>query len=86
VAAPHRVVVTGVGVLSSLGLDTASFWSALAEGRSGIGPIRASVNRLDASAVRFENVAEVSGFEPSAFLEAKEISFMDRFAQLAVDA
>jgi nodulation protein E len=86
VAAPHRVVVTGVGVLSSLGLDTASFWSALAEGRSGIGPIRASVNRLDASAVRFENVAEVSGFEPSAFLEAKEISFMDRFAQLAVGA
>jgi nodulation protein E len=86
VPVPHRVVVTGVGVLSALGLDAHSFWNALAAGRSGIGPIRASVNRVDASAVRFENVAEVHGFQPELFLEPREISLMDRFAQLAVAA
>jgi nodulation protein E len=86
VPVPHRVVVTGVGVLSALGLDADSFWKALTAGRSGIGPIRASVNRPDASAVRFENVAEVHGFQPELFLEPREISLMDRFAQLAVAA
>jgi nodulation protein E len=86
VAAPHRVVVTGVGVLSSLGLDTGSFWQALQAGRSGIGPIPEGINRPDASSVRFENVAAVQGFQPELFLEPKEISFMDRFAQLAVGA
>ncbi len=85
-AAPHRVVVTGLGVISALGLDSDCFRQALTAGRSGIGPLKAGLNRLEASPPRFANVAEVSGYNPEDFFEPKELSFMDRFAQFAVVA
>ena len=83
-AVPHRVVVTGAGVISALGHDASGFWDSLVHGRSGIAPLRKTLNRVEAAPLRFENVAEVPGFDPEAFFEAKELSFMDRFAQFAV--
>ncbi len=76
----HRVVVTGLGVISALGLDAASFNEALAEGRTGIGPLQS----VDPTQLRFRNVAEVKGYKPEAHFEPKDIGFMDRFAQFAV--
>ncbi len=83
-AGRHRVVVTGLGVISALGLDAAGFWDALTAGRSGIGPLHTSLNRIESAPLRFANVAEVHDYKPEAFFEAKELSFMDRFAQFAV--
>ena len=83
-AAPHRVVVTGIGVISSIGNTAECFWSSLMDGRPGIEPLRNSVHRIDAAPLRFENVAEVRDYQPEALFEPKELSFMDRFAQFAV--
>lgn len=79
---PRRVVVTGAGQLSSLGLDVESFWSALVEGRSGIGPIEG----MDSSRLRMKQVAEVRGFEPNVVLEGRPVQWLDRFAQLGLAA
>lgn len=79
----HRVVVTGVGMLTPVGNDTATTWRALLDGKSGAGPI----TQFDASQdfdVRF--AAEVKGFEPEAYFDRKEARRMDRFTQLAVAA
>ncbi len=76
----HRVVVTGVGVISALGLDAVSFAESLAAGRTGIGPLRA----VDATQLRFRNAAEVKDYRPEAYFEPKDLGFMDRFAQFAV--
>jgi nodulation protein E len=76
----HRVVVTGVGVISALGLDAASFAESLAAGRTGIGPLQGAY----ASQVRFRDGAEVKGYNPESYFEPKDLGFMDRFAQFAV--
>ena len=76
----HRVVVTGVGIISALGLDAGSFSEALAAGRTGIGPLQS----VDATQLRFHNAAEVKGYNPEAYFEPKDLGFMDRFAQFAV--
>lgn len=78
----RRVVVTGIGVISALGLDHASFWKALSEGRPGIGPIES----VDRSQLRFQNGAEVRGFDPETYFGPKEAGFLDRFAQFALVA
>ncbi|MBN9656659.1 MAG: beta-ketoacyl-[acyl-carrier-protein] synthase family protein [Acidobacteria bacterium] len=75
----RRVVITGAGVISALGPDLPSFWAALADGRSGIGPIRA----LDCSALRFSNGAEVQGFDPFLHFDPKVAMQLDRTVQLA---
>ncbi len=80
----HRVVVTGAGAVSALGCDSETFWQALVAGRSGIGPICASLNRVEAAPLRVQNVAEVRDYNPESHFEARELSFMDRFAQFAV--
>jgi nodulation protein E len=78
----RRVVVTGLGVISALGRDRAAFWDALREGRSGIGPIEA----VDCSQLRFQNGAEVRGYNPDDYLDPKESGFLDRFAQFSLIA
>ncbi len=83
-AHPHRVVVTGIGVISALGHDAPAFWNSLLGCRSGIGPINQSLNRVEAAPLRLVNVAEVRDYNPDCFFEARELSFMDRFAQFAV--
>jgi nodulation protein E len=79
---PRRVAVTGVGVVSALGNDTAAFWEALAAGRPGIGPIKL----VDASLLRFSNAAEAREYDPAAHFHGKEADFLDRFAQFALVA
>lgn len=76
----HRVVITGTGVVSAVGNNTASFWQALVAGTSGIREMIA----VDASQVRFKNGAEIRNYVPEEYFEAKEIPFMERFAQFAV--
>src|SRR5260370_6745165 len=78
----HRVVVTGAGVLSALGHNCNDFWQGLSAGRSGIQPLQA----VDRSLLRFQNAAEVQGFDPSQYFEEKEIGLLDRFAQFGVVA
>lgn len=75
----RRVVITGAGVVSALGPDLPSFWTSLAEGRSGIGPIKA----LDCSPLRFSNGAEVQGFDPFLHFDPKVAMQLDRTVQLA---
>jgi 3-oxoacyl-(acyl-carrier-protein) synthase len=78
----NRVVITGIGIVSPLGLDTQTTWEGLINGRSGIDHI----SLFDASnlAVRFGG--EVKDFDPANYISRKDIRRMDRFAQLAVAA
>ncbi|MDP8980451.1 MAG: beta-ketoacyl-[acyl-carrier-protein] synthase family protein [Acidobacteriota bacterium] len=78
----HRVAVTGIGVISALGLNQTSFWNALSEGRSGIGPLEA----VDRTLLRFQNVAEVRDYNFASYFDEKEIGLLDRFAQFNVVA
>lgn len=78
----RRVVVTGVGLVSPLGVGTEETWRAIVEGRSGVGPITA----FDASGFPTRIAAEVKGFEPEKFVERKELKRMGRFIQFAIAA
>jgi nodulation protein E len=84
-----RVVISGVGVISALGLDQQEFWQSLVAGRSGIGPIPSDVgpvSEMGMNQVRFKNGAAVIGYDPEAYFSRKTATFMDRFAQFAVIA
>jgi 3-oxoacyl-[acyl-carrier-protein] synthase II len=77
-----RVVITGMGLITALGHTVEETWEALCQGRSGIGPIR----NFDASAYPVRFAGEVRDFEPSRYLEHKEIRRNDPFTHLAVAA
>lgn len=77
----HRVVVTGLGLVTPIGNDVASTWSALLAGKSGAGLITA-FDATDDFDVRF--ACEVKGFEPEEYMERKEVRRTDRFAQFAI--
>jgi len=77
-----RVVITGMGLITALGHKVEETWEALCQGRSGIGPIR----NFDASAYLVRFAGEVRDFEPSRYLEHKEIRRNDPFTHLAVAA
>ncbi len=74
-----RVVVTGCGLVSPLGLTAADSWQALIAGRSGVGPI----TLFDASRFDVTAAAEVRGFDPAALLGVRAARRLDRFEQLA---
>lgn len=78
----RRVVVTGIGLLSSVGSGTEETWRAVKEGRSGIGPI----TQFDATAFNCRIAGEVKDFEPTRWIEKKEIKKMARFIQFAIAA
>ena len=78
----RRVAVTGVGLVSPLGVGTAENWSALLEGRSGIGPL----TRFDAAAYPSRIAGEVKGFNPLDYLDKKEVKKSDTFIQYALAA
>lgn len=78
----HRVVITGLGAVTPVGLDVESSWRAVAEGRSGIGPV--TLVPVDHLPVRI--AGEVKGFDPTTAMEPKEARRADRFAQFAVAA
>lgn len=74
---PRRVVVTGMGVLTPIGHDVASFWSSLLDGKSGAGPI----TYFDPSGMRCRIAAELKGYEPEDHFERKEVRRIDRYTQ-----
>jgi 3-oxoacyl-[acyl-carrier-protein] synthase II len=78
----RRVVVTGVGLVSPLGVGTAANWDALLAGRSGIG----AITRFDAAQFACRIAGEVPGFDPMQFVEKKDVKKMDVFIQFAIAA
>ncbi|QBD78562.1 beta-ketoacyl-[acyl-carrier-protein] synthase II [Ktedonosporobacter rubrisoli] len=78
----RRVVVTGVGLVTSLGHDVETSWSALCQGHSGIKPI----SSFDASDYTVRFAGEVENFDPSPYMERKDIRRTDAYTQLAVAA
>jgi 3-oxoacyl-[acyl-carrier-protein] synthase II len=76
----RRVVVTGIGMISPLGIGNEPTWQALVEGRSGIGRI----TKFDPSAFSCQIAGEVHGFEPEKWIEKKEIKKSDTFIHYAV--
>ena len=76
----RRVVVTGIGLITPLGSDVASTWEAILAGRSGIGPI----TRFDTTGLETTIAGEVRDFDPTRYLDRKEVRRTDRFAQFAV--
>ncbi len=78
----RRAVVTGMGAITPIGNDVATFWQNLTDGVSGVADIAA----FDASALEVRIAAEVKDFEPRDWIEFKQARRMSRFAQLAVAA
>ena len=78
----RRVVVTGIGLVSSLGIGNEANWTALLGGQSGIAPI----TRFDVSDFSTQIAGEVKGFDPLRFIEKKDVKKMDIFIQYAVAA
>ena len=78
----RRVVVTGIGMVSPLGVGTEANWSALLAGRSGVGPI----TRFDASAYPCRVAGEVKDFHPEDHIPRKDVKKMDRFIHFAMAA
>ena len=78
----RRVVVTGVGLVSPLGIGTEANWEALCAGKSGIGPI----THFDAAQFSARIAGEVKGFDPLAFIDKKDVKKMDVFIQFAIAA
>ena len=76
----RRVVVTGLGALAPNGNDLDSFWDALVNGRSGIGPI----TKFDASEHRAQIAGEIKGFDAEAVLERKDVRRNDPFTHYAI--
>ncbi len=77
-----RVVVTGLGAITPLGKDVASFWNGLSTGANGAGPI----TRFDASKFKTRFACEVKGFNPEDYFDRKEGRKMDLFSQFAMAA
>src|ERR671934_1949909 len=77
-----RVVVTGVGAVTPVGLDAPSTWAAMLEGQSGVGKL----TLFDASEFPIQIAGEVKSFDATGRIEPKELRRMDRYAQLGVVA
>lgn len=77
-----RVVVTGMGAVTPIGNDLASFWEGLKAGKSGIGPI----TKFDASEYRIHVAAEVKDFDPTLYIDKLEVRKHDPFTQYAMGA
>ncbi len=75
-----RVVVTGLGLVTSLGNDLTSSWEALCQGRSGVGEITA----YDTSSYRVHFGAQVKTFDPALYMDRKEVRRNDPYEQLAI--
>lgn len=79
---PRRVVVTGLGLISPMGIGTEATWDGLVAGRSGAGPI----TKFDTEGYSVRIAAEVKGFDPHQWLEPKEARKVDTFVHYAVAA
>jgi len=76
----RRVVVTGMGMVTPVGIGVEESWKSVCEGRSGIGP----VTKFDASSFPSKIAAEVKGFKPEEFMEKKKVRHFDTFIHFAI--
>ena len=78
----RRVVVTGLGVISALGLEVDKFWENLISGKSGV----SRIDRFDVEKTASKIASQVNDFKPEDYMDLKQAKRMDRFAQFAVAA
>jgi 3-oxoacyl-[acyl-carrier-protein] synthase II len=78
----RRVVITGIGLVSSLGIGTSANWNALLAGTSGV----ARITKFDTTGFAAQIAAEVRGFDPLQFIDKKDVKKMDVFIQYAIAA
>ena len=78
----NRVVITGLGAVTPIGIGKDEFWKGLLEGRNGI----EKITRFDPTEYGAQIAGEVKDFEPADFIDKKEAKRMDRYAQFAVAA
>ena len=78
----NRVVITGIGAITPIGIGKDAFWQGLAEGRNGI----ERITRFDASECTSQIAGEVKDFDPALYIDKKESKRMDRYTQFAVAA
>ncbi|MFA6849852.1 MAG: beta-ketoacyl-ACP synthase II [Selenomonadaceae bacterium] len=78
----NRVVITGIGAITPIGIGKDAFWQSLLAGKSGI----KKTSRFDASEYTAQIAGEVADFEPTDYIDKKESKRMDRYAQFAVAA
>jgi len=78
----ERVVITGIGLVTPVGIGTAEAWRALLSGEGGIGPI----SQFDCSTFRVRIAGEVKGWEPTRWIDKKKLKEMDRFTEFALGA
>jgi len=78
----RRVVVTGLGIMSPLGLEVDKFWNNLISGKSGV----SRIDRFDVEKIASRIAAQIRDFEPENYMDFKQAKRMDRFSQFAVAA
>ncbi|HOL18595.1 MAG TPA: beta-ketoacyl synthase N-terminal-like domain-containing protein, partial [Bacillota bacterium] len=78
----HRVVITGLGVISPIGMTKDEFWNSLVAGKCGID----HVTGIDVSQYPCRIAGEIPDFDPTAYIEKREAKKLDRFTQLGVAA
>ena len=78
----RRVVVTGMGAITPIGLSVEEFWAGVKEGKTGFGPI----TKFDASEYKCKLAAEVKGFDAKNYMDFKAAKRMEAFCQYAVAA
>jgi 3-oxoacyl-[acyl-carrier-protein] synthase II len=78
----RRVVVTGIGLVSSLGIGTEANWAGIKAGQSGVG----TITKFDATQFATRIAGEVKNFDPLAFIDKKDVKKMDIFIQYAIAA
>ena len=78
----RNVVVTGIGLITAVGLDTETTWAAVKAGQGGV----ATIESMDVSDFSVQLAAEVKGFDPNAFMDPKDARKADRYSQLAIAA
>ncbi len=78
----RKVYVTGIGMVTPMGLDTRSSWEALVKGKSGV----ATITAFDSEGFETTIAAEAKGFDPTVYVDRKQARRLDRFAQFAVAA
>jgi 3-oxoacyl-[acyl-carrier-protein] synthase II len=78
----ERVVITGIGLVTPVGIGTADAWRALLAGQNGIG----SITQFDCSTFRVRIAGEVKSWEPTRWIDKKKLKEMDRFTEFALGA